>query len=143
MPDALVLQIADNLIAKSLAAGFKSTGLLTDVGKLWAEETSPPAAYLGDAGERNEYKPTRRISPTAGFFFYTIVKDVPAPTRTFYGLYKALKNIIDNDPSLGGLCELAELIGYQALNTAANIARNTHVADVFVEVQYKHDRGGA
>jgi hypothetical protein len=142
MPDPLVLQIADALIAKSAAAGFVRTGLLTDVGRLWADETEPPAAYLGDAGERNEYRPTQRISPTAGFFFYTIVKG-ETPARSFYGLYRALKNAIDNDPTLGGLCERAQLVGYQSLNTAANIAKQTHVADVFTEVEYKHARGAA
>ena len=144
MPDPIVLQIADNLIAKALAVGFRSSGLLTDVGKLWSEETNPTAAYLGDAGERNEYAPTRRITPTAGFFFYTIVKGA-APTRAFYQLYRALKNAIDNDPSLGGLCTegVAQLTRYQALNTTANISKGVHVADVFIEAQYKHDRGAA
>ena len=145
MPDPLVLQIADALIAKALAVGFRSSGLLTDVGKIWETEQNPPAAYLGDVGERNEYKPTRRITPAAGFYFYTIVKGVQAPTRTFYGLYRDLKNAIDNDPDLGGLCTegVAQLVGYQALNTAAAIAAHTHVADVFIEVGYKHDRGAA
>jgi hypothetical protein len=143
VPDPLVLQIADALIAKAVAVGFRSTGLLTDVGKLWAEEQNHPAAYLGDAGERNEYRPTARISPTAGFFFYTILKG-PTPTRDFLKTYMpALKNAIDNDPTLGGLCEKAQLTGYQSLNTTANISQKTHVADVFVEVEYKHVRGAA
>jgi hypothetical protein len=142
MPDPVVLQLADALIAKTVAVGFKSTGLLTDVGKLWADETNPPSAYVGDAGERNEYRPTQRISPTAGFFFYTIVKG-DAPTRAFYALYRQLKNAIDNDPTLGGLCEKAQVTGYTSLNTAANIAQRVHVADVFTEIEYKHARGAA
>jgi hypothetical protein len=141
--DPKVLQIADALIAKSKAAGFKSTGLLTDVGKLWASETNPPAAYLGDAGERNVDGPTQSISPQAGFFFYTIVKGPSEPTRTFFGLYKSLKDGIDADPTLGGLCFRARVSGYTALNTDASIADRTHVADVFVEIQYRHDRGNA
>ena len=143
MPDPLILQLADALIAKSKAVGFKSTGLLTDVGKLWADETNPPAAYLGDAGERNEYRPTQRISPTAGFFFHTIVKGPDAPTRVFLELYRLLKNAVDNDPTLGGLCERAQVTGYTSLNTAANIAGHVHVADVFTEIEYKHARGAA
>lgn len=142
MPDPLVLQIADNLIAKAAAVGFVSTGLLTDLGNLWADELNPPAAYLGDAGERNEYRPTRSISPTAGFFWHVIVKGDVA-TRSFLGFYRLLKNAVDNDPTLGGLCQKAQVTGYQALNTAANIAQKTHVADVFVEVEYQHARGAA
>ena len=143
MPDPVILQIADALIAKSKAAGFKSTGRLTDVGKLWAMETNPPAAYLGDAGERNEDGPTRSISPRAGFFFYTIVKGSTTPTRSFYALYKALKDAIDNDPALGGLCFRARVAGYSALNTDASIAERTHVSDIFVEIEYRHERGNA
>lgn len=142
MPDPLVLQIADALIAKAVPAGFKSTGLLTDVGKIWSDEQNAPAAYLGDAGERNEDRPTRSVTVTGGFFFYTIVRGA-TPTRAFLGLYRTLKNAIDNDPTLGGLCERAQLTGYQALNTTANIAQHVHVADVFIEVEYKHARGAA
>jgi|SRR5689334_4145524 len=149
--DSKLQQIADALIAKAVAAGFKSTGLLTDSGKLWSEETNAPAAYLGDMGERNLDGPTRSISPQAGFFFHTIVKGPDKPTRTFFALYKALKDAIDNDPTLGGLAtggregngDRARIAGYNALNTEAAVAQRVHVADVFVEVPYRHDYGAS
>jgi len=143
VPDPIVLQIADALIDHSLAAGFKQTGLLTDVGKDWNDETViSPAAYLGDAGERNEDSPTQSVSPRAGFFFHTIVKG-NAPTRSFLLLYKALKDRIDNDPRLGGLCFRARVTGYLSDKTIPNITARVHVADVFVEVEYRHARAAA
>lgn len=142
MPDPIVLQIADNLIAKSAAAGFVSTGLLTDVGKMWADEQSTPAGYLGDLGESSEFRPTQRISPRAGFFLHCIIKG-SAPMRAWFALYKAFKDLLGNDPGLGGLVELAHVVGYQPLNTAANISQRIYVADIFIEAEYKHERGAA
>lgn len=146
MPDPIVLQIADALIAKSVTAGFKATGLLTDVGHDWHDEPNPPAAYLGDAGERNEQSPTRSIEPTAGFFFHTIVKGGDTPTRDFLRLYKTLKDLVDLDPTLGGLATAgrgARVTGYLSDKTVPNVSARAHVADIFVEVDYRHSRGAA
>jgi hypothetical protein len=142
VPAPLVLQIADALIAKSVAAGFTATGLLTDVGKDWHAEDRSPAAYLGDAGERNEDGPTQSISPQAGFFFHTIVKG-EAPTRSFLALYKALKDAVDADPKLGALVFRARVTGYLSDKTVPNITARVHVADIFVEVEYRHAKGAS
>lgn len=142
MPNPRLAQIADALIAKSGLAGYLSTGLLNDLGKDWLQEDNPPAAYLGDAGERNEYKPTASISPRAGFFFLSIVRG-DNPTRLFWPLYKALKDAIDADPTLGGLCFLAQVTGYFSDKTIQAVTARVHRAEIFVEVEYRHDRGNA
>jgi len=145
MPDPVLALIADALIAKSVAAGYKATGLLNDVGRDWHEEDNAPAAYLGDAGERNEDRPTRSVSPRAGFFFFSIVKG-DNPPRSFWPLYKALKDSIALDPTLGGLANGdngARVTGYFSDKTIPTINAGVHLADIFVEVEYRHDRGNA
>ena len=138
----VLVNIADNLIAKSSAAGFVSTGLLNDQGHDWHDEPNATAAYLGDAGERNIEGPTRSISPTAGFFFFTICKG-DNPTRIFWALYKAVKDAIDADPTLGGLCHTARVTGYFSDKSVPQISARVHTADIFVEVEYRHERGNA
>jgi hypothetical protein len=145
LPNPVLVQIADALIAKSVLAGYKSTGLLNDVGKDWLQEDNPPAAYLGDAGERNEYKPTASISPRAGVFFLSIVRG-DNPTRLFWPLYKALKDAISIDPTLGGLAtgdNGAMVTGYFSDKTIQAVTARVHRAEIFVEVEYRHDRGNA
>lgn len=142
MPDSVLQQIADAFIAKSVAAGFVSTGFLTDVGRDWHDEPAASAAYLADAGERNEDGPTRSVSPKAGFFWHTIVAGSNA-TRLFYEKYKALKDGVDNDPTLGGLCHRARVTGYVSDKTVPAILARKHVAEIFAEAEYRHDRGAS
>jgi len=133
--------IITDLVAKSAAvAGIGSTGILTDVGKMWAEETNPPAAYLGISAERVEERPTRSMTATALLFWHVITK-ADAPAAAFLPVYAALRKKVEDDPTLGGKARRAQVVGFDALNTAANIARRTHVADVFISVEYSTDRG--
>ena len=142
-PNPKIVAIADALIAKAAAAGYLRTGLLNDLGNDWHSEDSTKAAYLGDSGERNVPKPTRSISPRAGFFFFSIVKG-EAPTRIFWPLYKKLKDGIDADPTLGlGDDVVAAVTGYLCDKNIQQVIARVHTADIFVEVTYRHDRGNA
>ncbi len=141
MPDSKHLQVMDALVTIAAAvAGIGHTGLLTDVGKAWHEEDKVPAAYLGQLGEDIEGSPTRRMTSDSQFFWYTIVKG-NAPTRKSEALKQALRAGLEADVSLGGLAELATVVGDRVLNTAENIAARTVVANIFVDVQYRTERG--
>jgi hypothetical protein len=144
MPDSALLQIMDALVAISRAVpSIGSTGLLVDVGRLWQQEERFPACYLGDDGEDSQDGPTQSVEgQPASLFFYTAVRGESA-TRLFHTLYKELKDRVDADPTLGGLCFRAKVSGYLALNTASNVAARTHVARVNVDVHYRRPRGNA
>ena len=144
MPDSRLLQIMDALVAKSAAVpGIGHTGLICDVGKMWQEEDLPPAAYLGEDGEDSQDGPTQSVeSDPAALYFYTINKGANA-TRLFHAVYKSIKDGIDADPTLGGLCFRARVSGYLALHTAAAISGRIHTARINVQVHYRTDRGNA
>lgn len=141
MPVLKLEQIADDLIAKAAAiVGARSTGLMTDVGKMWEQEPNTPAAYVGRSEEEKTGAPTRSIESVAVFFWHTICRG-EAPSRSYNALYQSLQQSIDNDPSLGGLAVLAIVTGDSVMNTPANIAKRVHVANVRVSVTYRHARG--
>lgn len=143
MPTSVLEQIADALIAKSAAVpGMVRTGLLTDVGRMWVEEDASMAFYLGLSEEDVEDGPTQSVSPVALFFWHTIIRG-DAPTRRFLAALQALKNGLDADRQLGGLCRDARINRVQGFNTSAMIADRVHVTDVFAVVEYRHFRGSA
>jgi hypothetical protein len=140
--DAVIQQIAAALLAHAAQAGYVSVGLLTDVGKDWHEVTATPAGYLGDRGLRNTPSPTRSISVMAGLFLFSVIKG-EEPTKLFWACEKAFEDRIALDPTLGGLCHAAHVTGYTSDKTVPNVSARTHVADIFIEVEYRHDRGNA
>ena len=141
MPDHLLKQIGDALLAHATGlSGIGKTGWLTDVGKMWMEEQNPPALYLGDAGDEIEDGPTRSRSSIAHFFFHVIVRG-DVPTALYYSLRRQLEVALEADPTLGGLGHNARITRADPLNTAANIAKRTFVADLFIDVDYRHARG--
>jgi hypothetical protein len=142
--DSKLLQIMDALVAKSAAIpGVGATGLLCDVGLMWADADRTPASYLGEDGEDLVEKPTASLEgDPALLYFYTVCKGDGA-TRLFHAFYKEHKDRIDQDPTLGGLCFRARVTGYLALHTAANIAQRVHVARINVSVNYRVPRGTA
>lgn len=141
MADSEHLKIMDALVAISAAVtGIGNTGFLVEVGKMWNDEDKDKSAYLGDNGESIEGAPTRSMTSIASFFWHTIVKG-NTPARRYEGLKQALRAGVEADPSLGGLAQLALVVGDEKLNTPANIAARTHVANIFVDVTYRTVRG--
>lgn len=136
MPSKLS-QIKDALVTEiQKIAGIGATGTNLSA---WHEEHDLPAAFVGIATETKERAPIRSKQGSADFFVHTIVEG-DDPLQLFFDLYASIEAEIEDDPTLGGLALDAFVSGTTALVTGETIAQGKHVADVFVTVQYRHDR---
>ncbi len=125
---ARVLTLSD--ISES-RTGFKVKG--------W--QTAPtPAVYLAIGSETKGRGPTRSKENQVVFTLPTVVKDKD-PVVAFLDLYKRIEEVIEADPSMDGLALDAWVSGVNALVTEEEIAKDLHVSDIFVTVDYRHVRG--
>lgn len=138
MADSELRKITDALVVESQKV--VNIGRTGKVLLNWHEVEDLPAAMLGVAQEDKGGGPTRSKEATATFFFYTITGG-DSPLDAFLALYQALEQEIDDDPTLGGLALTAEVVGMRSLTTSETISNGRHVADVLVDVTYRHGRG--
>lgn len=108
--------------------------------RAWHEVVNYPAVYCVIGSETKEPSPTRSKEATAQFILPTVVKSED-PLDTYMALLSQIETAIEDDPSLDGLALNAHVSGFNALVTSATIAGQVHVADVFVDVTYRHTRG--
>jgi hypothetical protein len=141
MADPLLLQVADNLVAKAASlAGIGLTGYLDSNPHLHLIEDLP-AALLGIANDGKETGPTRSKTGEADFFYHCIVGGTATPFQDFLKLYADLEKIVDVDPTLGGLAHLARVISMFKDNATQEMTLGKAVGDIFVRVDYRHARG--
>lgn len=101
-----------------------------------------PAAYtILDTSEASR-GPTQSKEVLAHIRIPTIVRS-QEPENAFDDLMAAIENEIEDEPSLGGIAHDAWVSGCGAFATAKTIAGEVYVRDIFVEVEYRHDRGAA
>jgi hypothetical protein len=139
MPDSLLKQIADALLVEvQKVTEFNATRV--GIAKGWQTEQNTPAAYVYLALDTKEGSPTASKSGTASFAVLVNIDSETAQTD-FFDLYKKIETQIEDDPGLGGLVFTAEVKGARLTNTADVIRGNKYVADVLVDVEYRHARG--
>jgi hypothetical protein len=115
----------------SSATGFKVKGWQT---------SKTPASYIAIGSESKGRGPTRSKENQVVFVLPTVVKGAD-PVVEFMKLYKRIEEVIEADPSLDGLALDAWVSGVSALVTDEEIAKDRHVSDIFVTVDYRHIRG--
>jgi hypothetical protein len=139
-PLSILEQICRELMARILTlsditsskTGFKVKG--------WQTLKRPPAVFIAPAGENSAPGPTKSMTNQVIITLPTVVKGAD-PLVDFFDLYKRIKEVVDADPSLGGLAIDAWVSGYVGLVTDESITPDLHVSDIFVTVDYRHDRG--
>lgn len=119
--------------------GIGETGLLL---RHWTNVSVRPAAFTAFASEDGRRDPTRSIQQVASFIVATVVSG-DVPVSEFFKLQRQIKQQIEDDPTLGGIVQDAWVSGSAALVTDETIAAGLHVADVFITVEYRRDRGKA
>ncbi len=124
-----ILTLSDITSSKT---GFKVQG--------WQTLKRPPAVFIAVAGETKARGPTRSKENQATITLPTVVKGSD-PLVKFFDLYKRIEEVIEADPSLGGLVIDAWVSGFVGLVTDESITPDLHVSDIFVTVDYRHDRG--
>lgn len=124
-----ILTLSDITSSKT---GFKVKG--------WQTLKRPPAVFIAPAGETSAPGPTRSMTNQVVITLPTVVKGAD-PLVEFFDLYKRIRILVDADPSLGGLAIDAWVSGYVGLVTDESITPDLHVSDIFVTVDYRHDRG--
>ena len=124
-----ILTLSDITSSKT---GFKVQG--------WQTLKRPPAVFIAPAGEVKARGPTRSKENQVTVTLPTVVKGSD-PLVKFFDLYKRIEEVIEADPSLGGLVIDAWVSGFTGLVTDESITPDLHVSDIFVTVDYRHDRG--
>lgn len=138
----LAESIGDVVVPWDSPNTIRSVGSYGSKLKAWHEIVNWPAAFIIIGGETKERRQTQRKEGTATFLIPTVVK-TDDPVDRFMTLYEAIEESIESDPSLDGLALDAVIRGFTALTTSQTIAGDFHVADIFVDVQYRHERGDA
>lgn len=108
----------------------------------WEKEARLPAAYTVLDTDEKEPGPTRSKTVTAHVRIPTILRS-QNPEDAFDDLRAAIENQLEDDPSLGGLVFDCYVSGCGPFATAQTAAGEVYVRDIFVEVEYRHDRGAA
>jgi hypothetical protein len=118
--------------------------LLTVFGKkprAYYEAVEFPAGYLWLASEAKDRLPTRSKNALAEFGVHLIVKNQDDPLDEWLKCYEQIEEQIEDDPSLDGLALDARVQGADLLVTSETISSGYYVGDVFVQVEYRHERG--
>lgn len=137
MPLSVLDQIYTALLAE--VAKVSPLGENGEAVRHWSEVENHPAAFTIPAEEDKEFAPTQSKEGVARFVVYTVCGGA-SPRRQFLELYRQVEKEIEDDPRLGGLCFTAQVTGFAGLQTAETISSGKYVADIFVEVHYRHTR---
>lgn len=139
MPDSKLKQITDALLVELNKIASLNNRASTKV-LAWHTTQDLPAAFLAIGSEDKQTAPTTQKRATATFTIACIVQG-DNPLDEFFKLYKSIEDEIEDDPMLGALVLDSRVIGFNALITDETIASGLHVADIFVEIDYRHLRG--
>jgi hypothetical protein len=136
------------LVREAIAAAVRNVAGVGNVQsdgfwKTWVEETNLPAVFVILEDDDSGPGPTRSKTVAAHFRLATILA-ASNPQDAFDDLRGAIETLIEADPSLGGLANAgmaARVSGCGRFATAKSISGEFYVRDIFVDVDYYHDRG--
>ena len=120
---------------------IRNAGSYGTLMRAWYDVVNFPAAYLALGSETKRRWPTQSKEGKARFLVPCVVKDISGPLERFLDLYGLIETAIEADPSLDGLAIDCFVAGHSALTTSKTIAGGVHVADIFVDVTYRHAKG--
>lgn len=148
MPDSKIRQIID--VVKAQVELLSPLGARGSKLQHWVEVVDFPAVFTYFAGESKAMGPTQSVTSLARVGLYCVTKGSfdPSgnedPLLAFLELYRQIVLNIEDDPTLGGLAmdgQGAMVTECLPMVTAETIARGYHVADVIIDVPYRHVRG--
>ena len=131
------------LVREALATEIRKVagiGSVSSQVKLWKEETNLPAAYVILDSDDSRFEPTESKTVDAHFRIAMVLQS-ETPQDVFDDLRGAIEAEIEDDPSLGGLVDVAFVSGVGGFATSTSIAGQVYVRNIFVDVTYKHARG--
>jgi hypothetical protein len=131
------------LVREALETEIKKVsgiGHVSSQPKLWKDESNLPAAYVILDSDDSRFEPTESKTVECRFRIATVLQS-ENPQDVFDDLRGAIETEIEDDPSLGGLADVAFVSGVGGFATSVAIAGQVYVRNIFVDVTYKHARG--
>ncbi len=131
-----ILEAIDTAVGR--ASLIKKHAIGIDHG--WMSETVFPAAYTYLIGENKSGAPTRSKSSQMHAGIYVVLQST-TPEQDFAAIYREIEEEVESELTFDGLVRDVWITGTAPLQTAHDIAQGKHVSDIFVRVEYQHDRG--